>query len=266
MLKNENHIRCMWKATKSDKLSSVTHRRDITVFSWVLFMFFCVWGRQTDWWAYGEHGAVAQLTASDMTQMTAPGGVKWRVPDSTQSLYFPGLLFLVWFSVSVRVDQAQRNLLLLLLFYFLLFYQSPPYFTLNPSLAPHSPPAPSRCVNQYSLLIHDSPHMSSTASGLHWGAGIAYTCMCVCSHEWVQLWCVFSLFLCVCVHTCVCMCVNAWKSTRLAGAFSKGLLLSAQINLLSPWVNTLIHLCIWLHVVCVSACVCKHANPGEGLA
>lgn len=141
-----------------------------------------------------------------------------------------------------------------------------PLISPSTPLAPHSPPAPSRCVNQYSLLTHDSPHMSSTASGLHWGAGIVYMCMCVCSHEWVQLWCVFSLFFCVCVHTCVCMCVNAWKSTRLAGAFSKGLLLSAQINLLSPWVNTLIHLCIWLHVVCVSACVCKHANPGEGLA
>lgn len=240
--------------TKSDKLSSVTHRRDITVFSWVLFMFFCVWGRQSDWWAYGEHGAVAQLTASDMTQMTAPGGVKWRVPHSTQSLYFPGLLFLVWFSVSVRVDQAQRNLLLLLLSYFLLFYLSPPYFTLNPSLAPHSPPAPSRCVNQYSLLTHDSPHMSSTASGLHWGAGIVYMCMCVCSHEWVQLWCVFSLFFCVCAHVCVhvCKCLKIHQACRgflqraaAVGSNQPPLPMSEHTN---PFV--------YLTTCCVCVCVC----------
>lgn len=65
----------------------------------------------------------------------------------------------------------------------------------------------------------------------------------------------FSLYIFMHVHTYVCVrvCVCAWKSTRLARAFSKGLLLSAQINLLSPWVNTLIHLCIWVHVVCVCA-------------
>ncbi len=234
-------------------------------------MCFVFWGRQSDWWTYGEHGAVAQLTASDMTRRTGPGGDEWRVPHSSFCVYsLPVCFFVFLFSFSFLLELIGLNESGLLLLPSSSASSAPSYFicfTLQPSLAPHPPPAPSRCVNQYSLLTHDSPHMFSTAQGLHLGAQIVP--VCVCSHEWVQLWCVFSLILflcfCACAHVCVHVCVLE-KSTRLARAFSKGLLLSAQINLLSPWVNTLIHLCIWVHVVCACACVCKHANPGEGPA
>lgn len=235
-------------------------------------MCFVFWGRQSDWWAYGEHGAVAQLTASDMTHRTGPGGDEWRVPHSSQCVYsLPVCFFVFLFVFSFLLELIRLNESGLLLLPSSSASSAPSYFicfTLQPSLAPHPPPAPSRCVNQYSLLTHDSPHMFSTAQGLHLGAEIVR--MRVCVFTWVSatLMCLLSyslsLFLCVCTRVCACVC--AWKSTRLARAFSKGLLLSAQINLLSPWVNTLIHLCIWVHVVCACACVCKHANPGEGPA
>lgn len=111
---------------------------------------------------------------------------------------FVGLHFFVWSFLSISVDQAQwiRITPTSVLF-------CPSYL---PSLAPHPPLAPSRCVNQYTLLTHDSPHMFS-AQGLHLGAEIVR--MCVCSHDWVQLWCalslILSLFIFVRAHTCVCV-------------------------------------------------------------
>lgn len=130
-----------------------------------------------------------------------------------------------------------------------------PLISPSTPLAPHSPPAPSRCVNQYSLLTHDSPHMSSTASGLHWGAGIVYMCMCVCSHEWVQLWCVFSLFfVCVCAHVCVhvCKCLKIHQACRgflqraaAVGSNQPPLPMSEHTN---PFV--------YLTTCCVCVCVC----------
>lgn len=45
-----------------------------------------------------------------------------------------------------------------------LFY--PLVLAQDPSFSLSSPPFLSICVNQYSLLTHDSPHMSSTAQGL----------------------------------------------------------------------------------------------------
>lgn len=129
---------------------------------------------------------MAQLTASDMTHRMGPGGNEWRVPHSSQSVYglqvccsvfFFSLLFLLEL-ISLNESGLPTSVLLCLSCFFV---ASPPYFTLQPSLAPHPPPAPSRCVNQYSLLTHDSPHMFSTAQGLHLGAEIVR--MYVCSHE-----------------------------------------------------------------------------------
>lgn len=133
------------------------------------------------------------------------------------------------------------------------FFSSPsPHFNLPTLRCPSPPPPPpSRCVNQYSLLTHDSPHMFCATQDLHLGAEIVYVCvhMNECNFDVSSFLFCLSFNFCACAHVCAWVC--AWKSTRLASAFSKGLLLSAQINLLSPWVNTLIHLCIWVHVVCV---------------
>lgn len=149
------------------------------------------------------------------------------------------------------------------------FHIHPLFLYLLPRfISPRSPSAPSRCVNQDSLLTHDSPHMSSTAPGLNGGAEIVSVCVYTSAfNTGVSLFLFQPYLLCMCVHVCAkWVRVQGRVCLKIHQLFSKGLLLSPQICLLSPWVSTLIHLCIWVHVVCVSACVCKHANPGEGPA
>ena len=99
--------------------------------------------------------------------------------------------------------------------FFFFFYLPPLPSSSLPALAL------SRCVNQYSLLTHDSPHMSSTAPGLRRGAEIMHISVCVHMSE-----CNFDvpspLFaLCFCVRAHVCVHVLE-KSTRLAGLSPKG--------------------------------------------
>lgn len=83
----------------------------------------------------------------------------------TVCLFFPGLLF----GLSFLLELIRLNELGLLLPSQTHIHTPLP---LHPFLAPHPPPAPSRCVNQYSLLTRDSPHMCPTAQGLHLGAEI----------------------------------------------------------------------------------------------
>lgn len=51
---------------------------------------------------------MAQLTASDMTHRTWPGGDEWRVPHSLQCVYsLQVCCFLVQSLFSISVDLAQ---------------------------------------------------------------------------------------------------------------------------------------------------------------
>lgn len=247
-----------------------------TTVCWKYFVHVCFvfWGRLSDWCAYGERGAVTQLTASDMTHRTGPGGDEWRVPHSSQCVYsLQVCCFVFLFSLSFLLELIILNESGLLLLPSSSAPPAPSYFIcppllFHPPLPPHPPPAPSRCVNQYSLLTHDSPHMFS-AQSLHLGAEIVR--MCVCSHEWVQLWCVLSLILslslfifvrvlCACV--CVCLKIHQACPGFLQRAAAVG---SNQPPLpMSEHTNPFVYLSTCC--VCVCACVCKHANPGEGPA
>lgn len=140
------------------------------------------------------------------------------------------------------------------------FHPPPLYFTLHPSFAPHSPPTPSRCVNQYSLLTHDSPHMSFTAPGLHWGAGIVRARVCVCVHMSECNFDVSSVLfsLCVFVYVCTRVCIHVCMWLKIHQACLGFLQRAAAVGSNQPPLPMSEHTnpFVYLSSCCVCVCVC----------
>lgn len=197
-----------------------------------------------------------------------PGGDEWRVPNSSQCVYSLAVCcFLVWSLFTIKCWSGPMNqyhsdfcpLLRLPLLRTLSAFH--PHFTLHPFFAAPPPPsAPSRCVNQYSLLTHDSPHMSSTAQGLHLGA----EAVCVSAFTWVSatLMCLlsYSLSLFLCVNMCVCAraCERARVSLKIHQACPGFLQRASAVCSNQPplYMSEHTNPFVYLSTCCVCVCVC----------